>query len=620
MKLLLIHSDYIEYEVKDKAIKNPEETKIKNDRFEEVLTAFTAVEKVDEKSPRQAVIQATQEIEKIADQLKVKNIMLYPYAHLSSDLASPKKAQEILIEIEYELRDKNFNVKRSPFGWYKAFKISCKGHPLSELSREIIPEKERPSAEKEKEIKSEWYILTPNGDLIDAEKFDFKGHKELKLLYEHESKGTRKGKGEPAHVKMMQSLELVDYEPASDSGNFRWYPKGRLVKGLLESHINNMVRGIGGMQVETPIMYDLDHPALGAYVKKFPARQYTVKSDNKDFFLRFAACFGQYMIMNNMTISYRNLPLRMYELTHYSFRREQSGELSGLRRLRAFTMPDLHTLCAEINQATEEFKHQFSTSLRWMNDLQLDSEVALRFVKEFYEKNKGFAKDLAKLAGKPILIELWNERYFYFVIKFEFNVIDSLDKASALSTVQIDVENAERFNITYADEKGKKQYPYILHTSISGSIDRCVYALLEREAIKMKQGKKPILPLWLSPTQLRFIPVSDEFISDCEKFIDELNKISEFHHIRSDIDDREESVSRKIRDAEKEWIPIIIVVGEKEKDSKKFNPRFRSDSIGDSNKSYSVKDLHKLMATLTKGFPQEPLPIPTYLSKRPKFK
>ena len=101
MKLLLIHSDFIEYEVKDKAIKNPEETKKKSGRMEEALTAFTAVEKIDEKSPNKAVTQAVAEIKKTAEHLKVKNIMIYPYAHLSSDLASPKKAQEILIEIEY---------------------------------------------------------------------------------------------------------------------------------------------------------------------------------------------------------------------------------------------------------------------------------------------------------------------------------------------------------------------------------------------------------------------------------------------------------------------------------------------------------------------------------------
>jgi threonyl-tRNA synthetase len=619
MKLLLIHSDFIEYEVKEKAIPHPEEVIKTKDRLDEALTVFIAVEKVDEKSPTQAVDEATKEILKTAQQLKVKNIMLYPYAHLSSDLASAKAGKDILVLLEQEVKKQKFTVKRSPFGWYKAFTISCKGHPLSELSREIIPGKEKKAVEKEREIISQWCILTPNGELFDADKFNFSGHDELKLLYEYESSGTRKVIGEPPHVKMMQSHELVDYEPASDSGNFRWYPKGRMIKGLLEQHINNMVRDIGGMQVETPIMYDLEHPALSEYVKKFPARQYIVKSD-KDFFLRFAACFGQYMIAHDMTISYRNLPLRLYELTHYSFRREQSGEVSGLKRLRAFTMPDLHTFCQDLPQAIEEFKRQFSTAMRWMNSLNLDSEVALRFVKEFYEKNKILAQDLAKLAGKPILIELWNERYYYFVMKFEFNVIDSMKKASALSTVQIDVENGKRFNITYADEKGEKQHPFILHTSISGSIDRNVYALLEREAIKMNQGKKPMLPLWLSPTQVRFIPVADEFVSDCEKIIDELNKISPFYFIRSDIDDREESVGRKIRDAEKEWIPYIVVVGEKERKEKTVSPRVRTSDLGQGDKSYTISQLHSLVLERVKDFPQQKLPLALYLSKRPKFK
>src|SRR4030043_1822291 len=171
MKLLLIHSDYIEYEEKTKAIKTPEDTTKKHDRFEEALTVFTAVEKIDEKGSSRAVKQAVEEITKTADQLKVKNIMLYPYAHLSSDLAGPKKAQEILVEIEYELSQKNYNVKRSPFGWYKAFKISCKGHPLSELSREIIPgktaEEENESLKKERKLSSYWHILTEDGTLHD---------------------------------------------------------------------------------------------------------------------------------------------------------------------------------------------------------------------------------------------------------------------------------------------------------------------------------------------------------------------------------------------------------------------------------------------------------------------
>jgi threonyl-tRNA synthetase len=283
-------------------------------------------------------------------------------------------------------------------------------------------------------------------------------------------------------------------------------------------------------------------------------------------------------------------------------------------------MPDLHTFCAEISQATEEFKRQFKTSMKWMKDLNLDHEVALRFVEEFYEENKDLAMDLVRLAGKPVLVELWNEQYFYFVMKFEFNVIDSMNKASALSTVQIDVENAKRFDITYADEKGMKKHPFILHTSISGSIDRCLYALLERESIKMKEGRKPMLPLWLSPTQIRFIPVKDEYTLDCEHLVEELNQISPYYKIRADIDDREESVSRKIRDAEKEWIPIIIVVGDKERNTQMFTPRFRSENIGEKEKPYRIKELHELITKQLENFPQETLPLPVHLSKRLRFK
>ena len=144
MKLLLIHSDHISYEVKEKAIAQPEEIEKKHDEMTDALTVFIAVEKQDEKSPQQAINKAHDEILKTAEQLNVSNIMLYPYAHLSSDLASAKKAKDILSQLEKNLvKNTRYTVRRSPFGWYKAFTLSCKGHPLSELSREIIPGEER---------------------------------------------------------------------------------------------------------------------------------------------------------------------------------------------------------------------------------------------------------------------------------------------------------------------------------------------------------------------------------------------------------------------------------------------------------------------------------------------
>lgn len=139
-----------------------------------------------------------------------------------------------------------------------------------------------------------------------------------------------------------------------------------------------------------------------------------------------------------------------------------------------------------------------------------DFEVAIRFTRDFYNENKDFITQLAKTVDKPVLVEMWDTRFFYFVLKFEFNFVDALAKASALSTVQIDVENAERYDINYIDSDGSANRPVILHCSPSGAIERCIYGLLEKEAMKAEEGGVPMLPLWLSPTQVRVLPIADK--------------------------------------------------------------------------------------------------------------
>ncbi|HDD31595.1 MAG TPA: threonine--tRNA ligase [Thermococcus litoralis] len=623
MRTLLIHSDYLEYEVKDKALKKPEEIseEQKKGRLEEVLAAFISVEKVDEQNPEEVVEKAVKEIEDVASQVKTKNIFVYPFAHLSSELGSPDIALKILKEIEEKLKGKGYNVKRAPFGYYKAFKLSCKGHPLAELSRTIIPseakkEEEVPEAlKKEEELISYWYILTPEGELIEVDKFDFSGHENLKKFANYEISKSRVAEKEPPHVKMMLEQELVDYEEGSDPGNLRYYPKGRLIKSLLENYVTEKVIEYGAMEVETPIMYDFEHPALEKYLNRFPARQYVVKSGDKKFFLRFAACFGQFLIKKDATISYRHLPLRMYELTRYSFRREKRGELSGLRRLRAFTMPDMHTVAKDLQQAMEEFKKQYKLSMEVLRGVGLtpeDYEVAIRFTEDFWNENKDFIVELARIIGKPVLIEMWKQRFFYFILKFEFNFVDNLDKAAALSTVQIDVENAQRFGITYYDENGEEKYPLILHCSPSGAIERVMYAILEKQAKLMKQGKKPMYPLWLSPIQVRVIPVSDKYLDYALYVAGKL----EGAKIRVDVDDRNERLNKKIREAEKEWVPYIVVVGENEKRMGVITVRKREGGQYEMH----IEDLIKEIKQKTEGFPYKPRPLPLLVSMRPKFR
>jgi len=622
MQLLLIHSDYIEYEVtKDTPIAEKIDESLKKGRLEDVLVAFIAVEGVDETNPKKVAEQTADEIKNVANQVKAKNVMLYPYAHLSSDLASPKVAVEVLKNIEEVLKPR-LSVARAPFGWYKAFKLSCKGHPLAELSRSIGPSaKEKiPEALKAEKIKSHWYILTPDDELLDINKFDFSKHEKLKKFADYEVAKSRAVERVPPHVELMRRFEFADYEPGSDPGNMRFYPKGRLVKSLLEDYVLRSAINYGAMEVETPIVYDMEHPTLRKYLDRFPARQYSMDSDKRRLFLRFSACFGQFLMNRDMTISYRNQPLKMFEMTKYSFRREQRGELVGLRRLRTFTMPDMHTLCEDMAQAVEEFRIQYQMCMDVLADIGLskkDYEVAIRFTKDFYDANREFIHSLAKIVGKPVLIEMWEDRFFYFVLKFEFNFVDALDKASALSTVQIDVENAERYDIKFIDVSNEEKRPIILHCSQSGAIERCIYALLEKAYMESQHEKMPMLPLWLSPTQVRIIPIADRH----HKYADRVAAQLELKHVRVDVDDREGTVSKKIRDAGREWIPYVVVVGDEEMKSGSLNVTIREESRPKKAQkiSMSVAELSSRILAQTKSMPYKPLPLPRCLSSRPKF-
>jgi len=620
LQLLLIHSDYIEFEAK-RPTKFAEEIEeaAKKGRLEEALCAFVAVEKFDEDDREAVVAEGVKQIADVASQVHANRIMLYPYAHLSPNLSSPAAAIEILKGMQKTL-SQNYEVVRAPFGWYKAFTLSCKGHPLSELSRSIkLGEGEVVSQALKSEAKavSYWKVMDTDRTLVDADKFDLTGHENLGKFVHYEIAKSRVVDKVPPHVELMRRLELVDYEPGSDPGNMRFYPKGRLIKSLLENYVLDRAADMGAMEVETPIMYDMDHPTLKKYLDRFPARQYQIEADKKRLFLRFAACFGQFLMGHDMTISYKSMPLKMFEITRYSFRREQRGELVGIRRLRAFTMPDMHTLTRDMSSAVEEFRKQYEASISVLKEVGLDLsdyEVAIRFTKDFYAENKPFIESLVGIVNKPVLIEMWDERFFYFVLKFEFNFVDNLDKASALSTVQIDVENSERYDINYVDENGEKKKPILLHCSPSGAIERVMYALLEKAAREAESGKLPLLKTWLSPTQIRVIPIAERHQARAFEVAEELG-------FRTDVDDRDETVSKKIRDAGREWIPYVVVIGDEELASGSLTVTVRAESTPKSpaKAKMSIDDLRERIAAEIVGKPWRRLPLAVKLSERPKF-
>ncbi len=621
MKILLLHSDDFEYEVKKKAIKAAEEVSKEPVHVKDALVAMMAVEKTDEGNFESVANRTVDEIIKVAEELKATNIVCYPWVHLTSKPARPDVALKVMREVEARLNSmKQFKlVVRAPFGWYKGFTIKVKGHPLSELSREFTIET---TAEDDNEIvsaaliaedetKHDFFVVSKDGDLIPFNEFKFEPKSNFKKFFEYETQKRRAAEEPPTHVELMQRLELVDYEEASDAGNMRWYPNGWVVKRLLEDHVTNTMIDHGAYAVETPIMYDFNHPALASYMNRFPARQYVLSSGSDRFFLRFAACFGQFLIASDATISYRQLPLKLFEMTHYSFRREQRGELAALRRLRTFSMPDQHTIVADMDMAKEEFKKQYELCVQMMADFELDYEAVFRFQRDFFEENKEWILSMIKLLDRPVMLELFDKRYAYFVCKFEFNVIDGQGKAAALSTVQIDVENAQRFNIKYIGDDGQKHDPYILHASVSGAIERVLYGILEQAAMKAKRGQKPSFPLWLAPVQVRLCPVTESQLDYCIKLAEEMTKAG----IRADVDDRGERVGKMIREAERVWIPLIFIIGNEEVKTGILKPRTRDGSKLTFKRDTVVQELKERIG----DYPTRKLPMSIFLSKRPIF-
>lgn len=337
MRILQLHSNFVVFTPVEKEIKTAEEAEKKENRIDEVVLLLTAVEEGDNEAVAQKAID---DARAFLGKLKVNRILIYPYAHLSSQLAKPPEALKVLKSMETYAKQKGIETHRAPFGWNKQFSVSVKGHPLAEQSRHYAPEQaEAIAAEKDKEepvskalkaeekLKSSWNILQLDGKLTPVAEFNFKGHKNLEKFSNYEIAKVRAVTQMPPHVPLMKRLEIADYEEGSDPGNLRWYPKGRMIKSLLEEFVTAQMAAYGAMEVETPIMYDYNHPSLADYMNRFPARQYVLKSEDKELFLRFAACFGQFLMMHDAQFSYKQMPLKLYELTRYSFRREKRRSL-----------------------------------------------------------------------------------------------------------------------------------------------------------------------------------------------------------------------------------------------------------------------------------------------------
>ncbi|MFC4447929.1 threonine--tRNA ligase [Halorussus aquaticus] len=623
MRLLFVHSDHLEFETTTEAGAGLAETEDvpMEGRMEDCVTAFVSVEREDETDLDAVVENAADELRDVTGQLNTRKVVLYPYAHLSDDLASPDSAKTVLRDLQSEL-DADYDVLRAPFGWYKSFEVSCKGHPLSELSRHVTPDRTDGDAGSETADRapSEWKLLFPEGgtaalpersalEALDDEDVD-RVSDDMRALVADEVEGKTANEGdEPPHVELMREKELVGYDELSDVGNLRWYPRGKLVRDSLMEYVNDLAVEYGGMPVETPVMYDLGVRAVRDHADEFGERQYRFESGDRRMMLRFAACFGQFSIMRDMHVSENDLPLRIYEMSTYSFRREQRGEVMGLKRQRAFTMPDMHTATRDVEQAKEELRAQAKLALGTSEDLGLNYEPVVRTTRRFYEENEAWVESLVEDLGKPALLEILPERRHYWSAKVDFAAIDRLGRPIENPTVQIDVESAERFDITY-DTGEESHHPPILHYSPSGGIERVLAALLETAAGR----ETPRLPTWLSPTQVRFVPVGEEHVDYCDALADDLKSAG----VRADVDEREESVGKRIARAETDWVPYYAVVGDRETEGDSEGLKVNVRGEGEEREM----EFEELRATVLEDvgyLPKKRRYLPKHVSNHPHF-
>jgi threonyl-tRNA synthetase len=610
MKVLFIHSDFMEYEVREKTKfadeLSPEEAKGK---AEEVLVAFLTVEKEDEGQIEESAEAAVEEILTTAEKVSVNNVMLYPYAHLSSTIAGPAHAKRALELIGERLREQGFEVTTSPFGWYKAFVLSCKGHPLAESFREIGAIKKAEEAAEE-----DFLVLTPEGEECQPEEYTGGSEAFQVLLRKEALKEESKPAEKPAYLRLCKKFG-IEWEPMSDVGHMRYNPKGAIIFDLCADYATMVVNSLGlpVMQVKGTNMFDLSEPAVSEHAELFGDRLYKIDTKRRSFVMRYAACHQQFAMIKDWNFSYKQLPFGAFEVAD-SYRLEQSGEAMLAFRVRRMNMPDLHVFCRDDEEAREWLLNLHDRISKEAKDLGRDYEVLINVSsKEAYKKEKDLILDVLRREKKEGLIHFYlSGKNYYWTVNIEYVIMDAIKREREIGTVQIDVGNAERFGMSFADKDGKKRFPVILHSAMLGTIERYVYMVLDT-AVKMEdEGRVGHLPLWLSPEQVRFVPVSDDHLQRASELADELRNAS----VRVGVDDTGGSVSKRVRDAKTDWVSYVIVIGEKEMEGDQLvvYDRERNES-----REMTLDGLLSEIAEKMEGRPFRQMYLPSEISKRPQF-
>ncbi len=536
MKLLSLHVDYIKFKPLKKAIKDisdlPEKEKMEKE-VKDALAVLISVEKSDS-NVEKVVHELIKNIKEIAEQVKTKNIVLYPYAHLSNNLASPKIAQEVL-EKAGKLLSKSFSVSHAPFGYYKEFEVKVKGHPLSELSREIRFDDEI----KDKKIVEKEPPRKISINRISQTKLD-----------------TSKLK-ENDHRIIGQQMDLFMFNETSPGMPY-WLPNGLIVYNELVKFWREHHGKLGYQEIMSPLINKKELYLVSGHWEHYKENMFVSDTEeNETYAVKPMNCPNAMVVFRSKSRSYKDLPLRLSD-TDRLHRFELSGTLNGLLRVRSFQQDDSHNFISE-DMIKPEYEHIFEICKIFYDIFGLEYSFRLgtrpkKFLgdKKTWDKAESILKEVLKKSKKKFIV-LDGDGAFYGP-KVDILMKDSQGREWQMGTIQLDFQLPERFELKYTDKDGKLKTPVVVHRVIYGSLERFIGILLEHT-----NGR---LPLWLSPIQVRILSFTERNGNYSRKIIKQIAE--KIPNLRIDADFRDTPIQGKVKDAEVMRVPYIIVLGDRE--------------------------------------------------------
>ena len=390
------------------------------------------------------------------------------------------------------------------------------------------------------------------------------------------------------HRKLGQELDIFVISDLVGPGLPLFTPRGTILRKELVKYSEELQRSVGYEETWNPHMTRVELYKTSGHYDKYPERfdVSSVESEDK-FMLKPMNCPHHTQIYASKPRSYRDLPIRYMETTTM-YRDEKSGELHGLSRVRSLTQDDSHAFVRH-DQIEDEMRGILSIVKRMYQTLGLELSVDLSFRddgdnyfgdKKAWDDAQAIMENIAKEEELNYKIEL-GEAAFYGP-KIDIYVSDALGRKWQCATVQLDYVQPERFELEYTDENGEKKRPAMVHKAILGSIERFLSVYIEHTAGRF--------PIWLAPEQLRILQVKDS--PEIENFVDEITALAKASGVRVEVDRANDSISKKIRNSQLMKVPYVLVIGEKELETRRVTPRTRLDLVNDdhTDSEYAFED------------------------------